>query len=202
MLGLVVLGFLAIYLLLSVFVVRAVMRYAKRTGRNAGWWGLIASLVMYNLLFWEVLPTIVANDYYCRTTAGFKVYKSIEEWKQENPDVVVVARESDTQKRRVTSSGVTRYVLNERFAVDHKKERPIPFLSTTIFTENVIDQIKSEILATATSVGYGHGSPMLGGGWRVIDWFDLKRCYPLREEFLAFERSIDELVLPRAQVVK
>lgn len=193
MLGLIVLGFLAIYLLVSVFVVRATVHYARRTGRNPRWWGLIACLVMYNLLFWEVLPTVVANEYYCSTTAGFKVYKTVEQWRRDNPGVSETLTWRDLAKSYTLQDGSTRYVLNERFYWVTRQKKALPVLSTTTSTEVIVDRLNAEILAEIISVGYGHGSPMLGGGWRVVDWFDLKRCSPGRGEFVEIRNAVKKL---------
>lgn len=193
MLGLVVLAFIAFYLLVSILVVRATLRFARRSGRNTKLWGGMAALVMYNLLFWEVVPTILANEYYCRTAAGFHVYKTVEQWKRENPGVAETLSWQDLASSYTLEDGTRRYVLNERFISDHTKTRPILFLSTTINAEVIVDREKGDVLARNVGIGYGHGHPMLGGGWRVVDWFELKRCDPMRGELVDFRTAVKKL---------
>ena len=87
MMGLMILGALAVYLLVSIFVTKKVAGWAKANNKKAWVWGGLAALVMYNLVFWDLIPTLVMHKYYCDTQAGFWVYKTPEQWKAENPDV-------------------------------------------------------------------------------------------------------------------
>jgi len=42
---------------------------------------------MYNLVFWDLIPTLAMHKYYCANEAGFWVYKTPEQWVKENPGV-------------------------------------------------------------------------------------------------------------------
>ncbi len=86
--GLVIAGALALYLLITITVVIGVIKYAKKNGKSAKRWGCSAALVMYLIPFWDWIPTVVAHQYYCATEAGFLVYKTVEQWKKENPGVM------------------------------------------------------------------------------------------------------------------
>lgn len=88
MMGLIMLMFLAVYVLISIWVVRRVKTYARANGKSATRWGWGAALGMYMLVFWDWIPTVAAHKYYCETQAGFWVYKTPEQWKQENPGVM------------------------------------------------------------------------------------------------------------------
>lgn len=90
MLGLVVIAFIAAYLAVSVLVVWLAVRWARRHNRRAWVWGGLAAFVMYNLMFWDWIPTVVMHRYYCSTEAGFWVYKTPEQWEKENPGVLEV----------------------------------------------------------------------------------------------------------------
>jgi len=85
--GLLLLGFYALYYWISYFVV-ILARKAGKTPRKKMVFTIIAGLIMYNLLFWELIPTIVMYNYYVRTQSGFRVYKTAEQWKDENPEIV------------------------------------------------------------------------------------------------------------------
>ena len=86
--GVGILGALALYLLISIAVVFGTGRHAKKRGKSALRWGAGAALIMYLIPFWDWLPTVAAHQYYCRTEAGFWVYKSVEQWNLENPGVM------------------------------------------------------------------------------------------------------------------
>ncbi len=87
MLGLVVLFVIGIYLAISALVVWLATRWAKKRGRRGWVWGGVAAFAMYNLVFWDLIPTLAMHKYYCATEAGFWVYKTPEQWVKENPGV-------------------------------------------------------------------------------------------------------------------
>lgn len=88
MFGLATLLVIGLYLLISLGVVKWAINYARRNGKNAKRWGWGAAFVMYNLVFWDWIPTVAMHQYYCSTEAGFWVYKTPEEWGRENPGVL------------------------------------------------------------------------------------------------------------------
>lgn len=86
MIGLVYLLFFALYLLISAYVIYRATLYARRK-YNKGWvGGWLAAFLMYNLVFWDWIPVVVAHKYYCEKDAGFWVYKTPEQWFKENPE--------------------------------------------------------------------------------------------------------------------
>ena len=88
MFGLAVILIMGVYLLISIAVVCGMVRTARKNGRNAKLLGWSAALVMYLIPFWDWLPTVATHQYYCATEAGFWVYKTVDQWKQENPGVM------------------------------------------------------------------------------------------------------------------
>lgn len=87
MMGLAVLIFFGLYLLVSIWVTSKAVAWAKANNRRAWVWGSLAAFFMYNLVFWDLIPTLVAHKYYCSTQAGFWFYKTPGQWKAENPGV-------------------------------------------------------------------------------------------------------------------
>jgi hypothetical protein len=87
MLGLVVLFVIGIYFVLSLVVTIFAAHQADKRGKNPWVWGGLAAFAMYNLVFWDLIPTLVMHKYYCSTQAGFWVYKTPEQWKAENSGV-------------------------------------------------------------------------------------------------------------------
>ncbi|MDI1309457.1 MAG: hypothetical protein PSV17_08480 [Methylotenera sp.] len=84
MMGLMVLMFFAVYLWVSIFITKKAASWAKTNNKKPWLWGGLAAFVMYNLVFWDLIPTLVMHKYYCETQAGFWVYKTPEQWKKEH----------------------------------------------------------------------------------------------------------------------
>jgi hypothetical protein len=86
------------------------------------------ALVMYHLVFWDWVPTVVAHQYYCATEAGFWVYKTVDEWKAENPGVMetLVASKGAPSARKGDMQNYTdTYFLNKRIHKLVKKTGPL-----------------------------------------------------------------------------
>ncbi len=122
MLGLMVFGALFLYILISIAVIIAAISWADKSGNRPGTTGLIAALVMYNLVFWDLIPVYGLHSYQCENNAGFTVYKTIEEWKKENPDIA----ETLTPVENATwqhDGNITRVPLNQRFVWQTTREK-------------------------------------------------------------------------------
>lgn len=85
MFAIAVLFFTLLYLLLSALVIWTAVKVARRLGVNTWTFGVPVALIMYLIVFWDHIPTLVMHSYYCETEAGFWVYKTPEEWGRENP---------------------------------------------------------------------------------------------------------------------
>ena len=85
--GIVLAGAFALYLLISIGVVTLAVKSARQQGANAKGLGWTAALVMYLIPFWDLLPTIAADQYNCARYAGLFVYKTVDRWKELNPGV-------------------------------------------------------------------------------------------------------------------
>ena len=190
MIGLIFLFAFAVYLGLSILVVRLAMRWARANGRRAKRWGVAAGLIMYLLVFWDHIPTIVLHKYYCATKTGLWVNKTPEQWKIENSGVAetLTWRENCPQYQ---ASGVTRgNILNERFAwVESDEHNSI--LPVTVTHESIIDLQKNSTVVYRITVSSGYGSIALGGkDWRVVkSWVGAKICNPYKEKFGELRRE-------------
>lgn len=86
--GLVIIGVMGLYLLISLGVVAWAISHAKKSGKSAKKWGWGAALVMYMIPFWDWIPTVAVHQFYCAKDSGFWVYKTLDQWKAENPGVM------------------------------------------------------------------------------------------------------------------
>lgn len=173
MLGLTVLFVIGAYLIISALVVWSASRWAKKHGRRGWVWGGVVAFAMYNLVFWDLIPTLALHKYYCATEAGFWVYKTPEQWVKENPGVA----ETLTWKRQ------TEYLrpgnrLNERFVLDHKENKKSKLFPVRSMEMIVKDIQTGEILVKAIGISSGYGAFGVGmeGSWRF--WTTYKPCAP------------------------
>ena len=191
MFGLIVLLVIAAYIAVSVLVVKATMRWARRRGRSATRWGWGAGLVMYLLVFWDFIPTVALHRYLCATEQGFWVYKTVEQWQQENPGVAETLRRSDSSKS-FTTPGTTRgYVLNQRFVWEVVKSQPLSILPVWVTEHRVVDRPNEEVMAKHVSVGAGYGNLAVGGEGSWKFWLSLPPCHSSRPSFDRYVAEIE-----------
>lgn len=173
MIGLVVLGALLLYLLISIAVVRWAIRYARNNGRSAKRWGWGAALVMYLLPFWDWLPTVAVHQYYCSTEAGFWVYKTVDQWKAENPGVMETLVYKRDMPHLQTSYGRA-LVLNQRFLHIFKYEGPLSINRWRIEKE-IRDSKNGDIIARDIDFSTSQERRQAGwSGWKF--WLSSERC--------------------------
>lgn len=187
MLGLAVLGILAVYLLVSGLVVWLAARWAKRRDRRPWVWGGVAAFAMYNLVFWDLIPTLVVHKYYCATEAGFWVYKTPEQWAKENPGGLErLSQRADPSAENLNKlplpANTNRTGLTQRFFKDVTEEKV--FLSMHKRGEKFYDAESSGLIASSVEfiLGSGSASFVSGGtveGWRqalVFGWLPTRQC--------------------------
>lgn len=187
MIGLSILAALFVYGWISFGVVWWVVKWAKKRGRSPVRWGIMAGLIMYHLVFWDFLPTLIVYKYYCATKAGFWVYKTPEQWKEENPGVA----ETLTWKERsqhYEAPGITDgYQYNERI-IWIRKEAETPILPVKLTEYQIIDQNNKEVLVKRISVRAGY----VGGEFTRF-WAYWETYMPKNKEFGKYETAFKEL---------
>lgn len=100
MLAVIFLLLIIVYLLIALKLIFFARNFAKRRF-NKGWLGaLLATLVMYNLVFWDWLPVVLMHKHYCETDAGFWVYQTPEQWLKNNPQLSKQEWYSEAKKKR------------------------------------------------------------------------------------------------------
>ena len=173
MLGLVVLFVIGIYLAVSAVVVWLAARWARKHKRRPWVWGGLAAFAMYNLVFWDLIPTLVMHKYYCSTEAGFWVYKTPEQWVKENPGVrETLSQRADPRPEYLNKIPVPpnteRTGLTQRFFKDVTREEI--FLSMGRTEEKFYDAETSELIASSIEFILGSGSASFVSGGSLEDW--------------------------------
>jgi hypothetical protein len=169
--GILILGIACIYLLISSVIVLSAIRYARRNGLSAKRWGWGAALVMWLIPFWDWLPTVAVHQYYCTTEAGFWVYKTLDQWKAENPGVIEKLMSYDkntkggsinwpSQYESYSNGHRTTYHINERFNRIIERQDMSRILRIVRKEETLIDTRKNEVMARY--VGFGSGYSEIG----------------------------------------
>ena len=158
--GLVILGMAALYLLISIGVVMSAATYARKHGKSAKRWGWSAVLVTYLIPFWDWLPTVATHQYYCATQSGFWIYKTLDQWKKENPGVMETltgGKNSSFTRTEEKNNHTDTNILNQRFYWTNKKQH-INFLFAVYRWEfSVIDSKSGEVLARRVDFSSGEG---------------------------------------------
>jgi hypothetical protein len=168
MLGLMVLLALGVYLAIGALVVWLAVRWAKKHQRRGWVWGGVAAFAMYNLVFWDWIPTVAMHKYYCATEAGFWVYKTPEQWAKENPGVRETLKQSlqpDRVNRELETSfgDRKRFWLTQRFYNDITRTQIFSSLKRT--ETNFYDASSGELVARSVNYFRGvHGNIFSLGG--------------------------------------
>lgn len=188
--GLIYLVAFAVYLLVAFLIVRATVRWAKRTGRSPTKWGWGSALAIYLLVFWDHLPTLIAHEVLCRTVPDVKIHKTFEQWKAEHPGEArpkpVALADANAKDKR----GHDVVLSNTRFATRILDERVWP-LSTGTTHEQVIDITTDEVFVERRMVGSGYGSLGASQSWQAMKiWLNLSDCIPDSNRFHGESRKL------------
>ena len=170
---------------------------ARRRG-TAGWkWGAPVFLLMLGLIFWDWLPMELSYRHLCDTEAGFTEYKSLDQWKRENPGVAetLAPIEKPVWKRE---GHLTRVALNQRFAWDTVTSRH--WFHIVQRDERIVDTRTGETLAQYTDFvtdipPIGIGADSLGDYkfWMRKRSCETGRSMPQQMMFNDFLDSVEKL---------
>jgi hypothetical protein len=175
--GFLIIPALVLYVLFSLGIALWAVVYAIRRGKNPWIWGFCALFLMYNLVFWDWLPTVVAHKYYCSTEAGFWVYKTVDQWKAENPGVAETLtpyKGPQTQREGDMENYIDTYYLNERFNWIIKHNGKF-FPNRWRHEQEIVDTKTNEILARYMDFSTSQERRQAGlSGWKF--WLDSRNC--------------------------
>ena len=176
MLGLVILAFVLAYLAISVLVVWLSASWAKKHNRRPWVWGGIAAIAMYNLVFWDWIPTVVMHKYYCATEAGFWVYKTHEQWAKENPGVLETLKPYlnpyGKDKVEFELNGGTVRQFNDRFGSWSKWTENLDGLLIDRIEEGIVDIRTKQVLVKRST--FAAGPKGAGVVWK--SWLNQSTC--------------------------
>jgi hypothetical protein len=180
-----------------VVVVAIAVSHAARTGRSKLRWSLIGFFVVFLLIFWDWIPTIVLHKYYCVTEAGSWVYKSVDQWKKENPGVMETLEASEVPQGYHfgdNNNFTDTDILNQRINNVFKKTGPLLF-NQWRWEEELVDNKTNEVLARTIDFSTGNGK--VGGEPELRFWLHSDGCrgggedsrfYNFRHQFLGSKK--------------
>ena len=192
MMGLMVLMFFGFYLLVSVFVTSKAASWAKANNKKPWLWGGLAAFMMYNLVFWDLVPTLVMHKYYCETQAGFWVYKTPEQWVRENPeltteDLKAFSEDVNEMPHEVLNAGTSNAILitkiNKRIFNAFDSEKLSGLIPLKKNVDYFYDSKSGKKIAELITFVSGYGNPMTTGKG-ILAWkFWLRgNCYGHQED--------------------
>lgn len=182
MIGLIILIVGIVYLALLIWATRFAYRWAKAKGlskRKCLLAGAGGFLVIYLPVFWDFIPTVVVHQYYCKTEAGFWVYKTPEQWGKENPGAFDSLSPYASTKIITTPAGRIDQ-RNDRFG-NSFSIRKVGLLPVSRITSSVIDTQKQDEVATYVDFGRGYAKFSVGGPMSWKFWLHADSCYPPEE---------------------
>jgi len=166
---------LVLIVLAMLIAVPLAIRYARKSGRNKWAWGIGVFLLIFLPVFWDWIPTVLMHKYYCSTEAGFWVYKTVDEWKAENPGVMegLISPRISPSKQIYTGTGyIITHSLNQRIDWVLKKEGPLP-VHRWRWEKSLVDSKTGEVLARYVDFASGNGA---GSDSELRFWLHADHC--------------------------
>jgi hypothetical protein len=180
MFGLIVIGALGIYLVILIAVTWLSYRAASKSGLPLGKRCLAAGggfLLIYLPVFWDHIPTIMAHKYYCEKEAGFWVYKTVEQWKAENPGVaetLIFNKGAPVTMVGDLKNHTDTYLLNQRINWVVKQNGQL-FFNRWRHEQEVVDIGTGAVLARYIDFSTSQERRQAGwSGWKM--WLDTEHC--------------------------
>jgi hypothetical protein len=177
MIGLAYLVAFALYLAVTAWAARRAVTAARRRG-IAGWkWGLPVAVGAYLLVFWDWIPTLVVYEYQCGSYGGAHVYKTANQWREQNNGVPVSKVDSIKSMREIDDRTLT-YLINSRFRVVQRKTK-LPVVPVVRTAQTLVDSQSGEILLQHVMVTAGY--PALESSYKF--WNNVDACAPELDRF-------------------
>jgi hypothetical protein len=142
-------------------------------------------LLVFLPIFWDTIPTLAAHHWYCNQEAGFHLYKSLDQWKRENPGVAETLRTEDVGRPPPIKIPGTfhAYTVNGRFRVEARRETRAWGIRSR--DERLVDSKNGEVIAKFLDFSTGIPNVLAHGAQSFRDlkvWMDRNYCIEGREE--------------------
>ena len=196
MIGPIIFGAALLYFVISFAIVRVAIGYAKKSGKSVKKWGWGAALVMYLIPFWDWIPTVATHQFYCAKDSGFWVYKTLDQWKAENPGVMETLIEPNDSPEGASPNWPTENwagkkiaSINQRFGMVYKSHLSTPeegelFLHVWRWQNELIDKKTGEVLARRVDFSTGNG--FIGGEPELKFWLHSDHCFGYKNQAMEF----------------
>ncbi|MDD2685490.1 MAG: hypothetical protein PHY62_04975 [Gallionella sp.] len=160
----------------TIIVMVAAAYLAKDKGKSPLKWSLLSLLGLFVLTAWDYYPIQWAHQYYCEKESGFWIYKTLDQWKAENPGVMeglTSTRVSPSTHQDSESGRTVTYFLNQRFNWVVKRTGELSF-NQWRWEQVVLDSKTNEVLARYVDFSTGNGA--IGGVPEVRFWLHRDHC--------------------------
>jgi hypothetical protein len=171
-----------------------------KSGAVATAWAFGAVIALSLPITWDAIPTWIAFKYYAHKESGLTVFKTLEQWKVENPGVAETLEPYGFKDKRGELKNLGnnkfRHPLNDRFAYDSSKVDL--FLSVQAVQYTLIDQKNESVLVRHTRVVSGNsgGFATGGTGWWAF-WLIHKTPDAVSSGFFGYVESVKTLEVRR-----
>ena len=159
--GAVILPLMALYLGLLIWASGYGWRWARRRNYSTAKRAFCAFggfLIVYLPLMWDWIPTELAHRYYCKKEAGLWIYKTLDQWKAENPGVWETLTVDDKNISR--DGGSVNYKdtirLNQRIDYSITRIKISSLLSIFKKSHQIIDTENEDVLGVYVNLSYGY----------------------------------------------
>lgn len=178
--GLIIIPTITLCVLISVGIIFLAVAYAIKRKKNPWVWGASIAFVIYNIVFWDWIPTMVLHKYYCSTQAGFWVYKTVNEWRIENVENINKLGSTNNEKYDfptyegdVSKFSGTEFV-NHNIRYNFKHNGPL-FIHRWRIEAELVDINSNEVLAKYVDFSTSQEKRQAGwSGWKF--WLNTSGC--------------------------
>lgn len=150
---------------------------------------LAGFLIVFLPVAWDTVPTLVTYEWYCRKEAGFHNYKTIDQWKRENPGAIEAIQAAQARQGGASpprAGAGMQYEINSRFRRETRSETRAWGIKTR--DERLVDSKTQEVIARFLDFG----TDVSGFGPRGIRSFrDLK--FWMRRTYCVADRDASGL---------
>jgi hypothetical protein len=119
--------FFVIYIVVSIVVIKISINITNKWF-GKGWLGAVLSIfLMYNIVFWDLLPVIINHERLCDSNSGLWIDVSSEQFIEENPDLARQVWDSTSErkwesKKLSNTHTVSKIWFNDSFYLERNYE--------------------------------------------------------------------------------